>query len=151
MNKFKKILIGLIVFTLVFVIGFVGTLLWLQSKSQSAEKEAKNPKKHKTTVHKIADPIISNLKDNSKVNIRVMVELEIKADNKEDTKFAEELTADDGLIPTTIIAVLRNKTVAEVSEPDAHIKIGKEITEELNKAYNCENFLATNYREFITQ
>jgi len=151
MNKFKKILIGMIALTLIFVIGFVGTLLWLQSKAQNTKKEANSVKKSKTVVHKIEAPIISNLKDNGKVNISVTVELAVKDETKDDKKFSTDLAADDSLVNTTIIVVLRSKTVADVSEPDAPIKIGKEITDELNKAYNCDKFVTTNYKQFITQ
>ncbi len=151
MGKFKKILISLIVFTLVFVVGFVGTLIWMQSKAQEAKKATSSEKKHKAVTYTIEAPIVSNLKDNSKVNIRVVVKLKLKDDNKEDKKFFEEFSADTGPATTTIITVLRNKTVSEVSEPDALLKIGKEITDELNKTYHTDKFIETNYVEFLSQ
>lgn len=151
MNKFKKILIGLIVMTLIFIVGFVGTLIWMQSKSQEATKAKTSTKKVKTVPFDLTDPIVSNLKDNTKVNIRVVVKLKMKDDTKEDKKFVEEFAADTGPATTTIITVLRNKTVADVTEPDAPIKIGKEITDELNKTYQTEKFIETNYVEFLSQ
>lgn len=150
MGKFKKVLIGMIVITLLFVVGFVGTLIWLQSKSNSSAKE-NDFKNQKTVVHKIESPIISNLKGQSKVYIRVVVELKLKDNNKDDKKFFAALSEDDGDATTAIIEVFRSKTVEEVSEPNAPTQIGREITKELNRIYNTDKFVTTNYREFITQ
>lgn len=150
MGKFKKILIGLIVGVMVLITAFVGTLIYLQSRSEKAA-EAKKETKAATVVYKIENPIVCNIKDNMKINVRVIAEIELADATKEDKKFAEELKANDGIAINAINVVLRGKTVAEVSDPQAPTTIAKQVTEEIKKAYNTDKIIEVIFREFITQ
>lgn len=151
MNKFKKILIGMVIITLAFVIGFVGVLIWLQSKSEDATKAKDKTEPKKTVAYVMENAIVTNVKDNMKVNIRVVPEIRLKDDTKEDKKFVEEFKTNIGLASTVIITLLRNKTQAELMEQNATFTIGEEITKELNKAYKTDKFVATYFSEFIPQ
>ena len=146
MSKMNKILIGIVALVLVFVIAFVGVLLWMRSNSSGSEHK-KEVEKPKTTVHMIEESIVTNLVDSANINIRVAVSLEWVADKT----FDEELKENDGLATTVIITALRGKKVREVSEPDAPMKIREEIVKDLNKAYHTDKFVEVYFKEFIVQ
>lgn len=143
-QKSNKILIGLVVFTLILVIGLGATLAYYVFFKDNKIKSGPQQETVKVD-EKIADvnEFLVNLADESKSFIKVKF---VIAYDKKNKKLEKEIPEKMPSIRDSVITVLRDKKSSDFNNTDTNKNsmenIKKEIIEAINK--NLENGKITN-------
>lgn len=150
----KSLLIILIAVILLVILIAAGVVAWLVFGGQDSEKKAEEEEidMSKTKIYVVdSDPIIANLdtqgEDSNRI-IRVSVNLRLA-----DDKILEEFNTNNSSLQIIdlIITILRNKTMEDVSKPEAKETIKQEIINAVNKNFNTDKVIDLYFDEFIVQ